>query len=306
MAIILFLCLVFIGSLFLHKQKIIEPKETKEPMTTIQTNTSTLEPGPFTEKTPKGQIGLVSMMKSPKNIDTWLETHRQLGIARFYIRLEDTPAVEPYLSEQADVVLQIGQSTGVNEYTDKQRRQDDWLNEALQQAQTDGLEWLIQIDSDELLAGDLDEIRRLPEEVRTFWMQNEEAKYAKIPQAADQCFAAAKFTNCAKDPTGCVSYGNGKGGGRVAKDVSANGPHRFRSTLANLAEEVKIQGVIVQHYESCDFDLYKEKYRGLAKQDRDENIPFSYYKESIEAAKLPGVEGDRAMEIIFEKYRVIS
>jgi hypothetical protein len=198
--------------------------------------------------------------------------------------------------------MQIGKSTGLNEYTDKQRRQDDWVNEALALAKADGLDWLIQIDSDELLEGDLDEIRELDPSVRTFWMQNVEAKYAKVPQAADQCFAAARFTNCAEEP-GCVRYANGKGGGRVATDVKASGSHRFSTSMAG-SKEPKLSKVIVQHFESCDFDLYKERYRGLAVQDRDEGIPFPYYKDSIEAAKIPGIEGDRAMAIVFEQYRV--
>ena len=300
---IIFLCLVFVGSLFLHTSPATmkPPIETKPVMEGMQSLRENLEEAPFTS-VDKQQIGVVSMMKSPKNIETWLETHRQLGITRFYIRLEDTPSVEEYLAEQLDVYMQIGKSTGLNEYTDKQRRQDDWVNEALAIAKTDGVTWLIQIDSDELLEGDLDEIRALPDNVRTFWMQNVEAKYAKIPQAADQCFAAARFINCAEE-SGCVSYANGKGGGRVADDVRANRSHRFSTSITG-TEEPKLSKVIVQHFESCDFDLYVEKYRGLAKQDRDEDIPFPYYNDSIAAAKIPGIEGDRAMAIIFEQYRV--
>lgn len=301
--IIIALCILFVGSLFLHVP--ITPTPTTTPNTFKEGMQPPIEENNLVE-TPKQQIGIVSMMKSPKNIETWLETHRQLGITRFYIRLEDTPEIQEYLAEQVDVVLEIGKSTGVNEYTDIQRRQGDMINTALQKAQSDNMSWLIHIDSDELLEGSLDEIRALDPSIRTFWMQNEEAKYAKVPQAVDQCFDAVKFTNCAEDPAGCVSYGNGKGGGRVASDVSAFGPHRFTTTLPSAGKEVKLSKLIVQHYESCDFELYKEKYRGLAKQDRDESIPFSYYKESIDAAKIPGAEGDRAMAIVFEKYRVVS
>ena len=251
-------------------------------------------------------IAIVSMMKNPKNIDTWLAHHRVMGISRFYIRLEDTPSLEGYLAEQPDVVVWNGKSTGKNEYTDKQRRQDDLVNGALKQAAEDGMAWLIHIDSDELLSGPdgvLDEVRALTENVRVFWMQNEEAKFATIPQSTDQCFAAAKFVNCSVKPDQCASYGNGKGGGRVAPDVSAHGPHRFKTNRLG-AKEPKLSKLIVQHYESCDFDMYKEKYRGLAVQDRDENIPFSYYKDSIEAAKKVGAEGDEALKRVFLQYRV--
>lgn len=249
-------------------------------------------------------IAIVSMMKKPKNIDTWLAKHRLLGISRFYIRLEDTPDLEEMLGEQMDVVLTVGKSTGTNEYLDIQKRQNKMMDEALKQAKADGQSWLIHIDSDEILEGDLAEIRALPETVRTFWFQNEEAKYANIPRSTDSCFDAAQFTNCAEHPTECVSYGNGKGGGRVADDVMADGPHRFKSSKpeANAAQP-KLSQLIVQHYESCDFDVYKKKFQSLAVQDSPNNIPFSYYTDSIEAAKLPG---DDALERVFMQYRVVS
>jgi len=253
-------------------------------------------------------IAIVSMMKNPKNMDTWLAHHRVMGISRFYIRLEDTPSLEEYLAEQSDVVVWSGKSTGKNEYTDIQRRQDDMVNGALKQAAQDGMTWLIHIDSDELLSGPdgvLDEVRSLPENVRVFWMQNEEAKFATIPRSTDQCFAAAKFVNCSVKPDQCASYGNGKGGGRVAPDVSAHGPHRFKTNQLG-AKEPKLSKLIVQHYESCDFDVYKAKFRRLAVQDRDEKIPFSYYKDSIEAAKKDGVEGDEALKRVFLQYRVAT
>jgi hypothetical protein len=249
-------------------------------------------------------IAIVSMMKQPKNIDIWLATHRSMGIDRFYIRLEDSPEVQEYLGQQSDVTITLGQSTGKNEYTDIQTRQNTMINAALQAAAKDGMSWLIHIDSDELLAGQegaLNEIRALPQHVRTFWMQNEEAKYADVPTRSDICFQAAAFVNCAKTPDKCASYGNGKGGGRVAEDVSAHGPHRFKSGMKG-AEEVKLSKMIVQHYESCDFDVYKDKFKRLAVQDRDEKIPFSYYNDSIQAAK----EGDDALKRVYQQYRTVN
>jgi hypothetical protein len=130
-------------------------------------------------------IGIISMMKDPKNIETWLKHHRDLGIKRFYIRLEETPTIEEYVKSQEDVYLQIGKSTGKNEYNEKQTRQRVFIDEMLEKARDDNIKWVIHIDSDELVVGDLNEIRELPENVRIFWMQNEEAKYAKGRQIDD-------------------------------------------------------------------------------------------------------------------------
>ena len=151
------------------------------------------------------------------------------------------------------------------------------------------------------LEGDLSEVQDLPEEVRTFWMQNEEAKFSKVPKKEDSCFNASKMINCADEPKKCVSYGNGKGGGRVAKDVSANFSHRMKSSLEKGGTTMKLTKVLVQHYESCDFDIYKEKFRQLAVQDKPMKIPFSYYNDSIDAAKKGG---DQELYKIYEKYRV--
>jgi len=256
-----------------------------------------LEPGTRT----KQEIAIVSMMKSPKNLETWLQIHRAIGIARFYIRLEETSDAEAFLQSQPDVHLQIGESTGINEYKEIQTRQNVWVNEALRLGQVDGMSWLIHIDSDEIVEGDLDIVRRLPETTRTFWMQNVEAKYAAIPRAQDNCFTAAQFVNCAEPGSSCVSYANGKSGGRCSPDVSAFGPHRF-TTLKKGGDDPKLEGIVVQHYESCDFAMYKEKYAGLAVQDQDNDIPFPYYRDSIEAAKTGN---DSELERVYAKYRVV-
>jgi ERCC4-related helicase len=127
-------------------------------------------------------IGIVSMMKNPKNIETWLEIHRNLGIKRFYIRLEDTPELVEFLKSQSDVKTDISQSTGVNEYVEIQNRQAKMVDKALQDGRNDGIDWLIHIDSDEILKGNLEEIANLPETTRTFWMQNYEALYSNVPE----------------------------------------------------------------------------------------------------------------------------
>jgi hypothetical protein len=249
-------------------------------------------------QTNSNKIAIVSMMKNPKNIETWLQIHRNLGISCFYIRLEDTPDLVEFLSKQTDVVLDIDSGSGVNEYVEIQHRQEKMVNKALQQARENGIKWLIHIDSDEILNGDLDEIRVLPPKVRSFWMQNVEALYASIPGETDNCFRAKKFVDCGSPLAKCVSYVNGKGGGRTDPDVSCNGPHRFKSTIAENEPRLSIK---VEHYESCDFEKYKEKYKNLANQSQNNNIPFPYYNDSIMAAKT---ESDEKMAETYSKYRV--
>ena len=242
---------------------------------------------------PPHKLGIVACIKNPKNLEAWLEIHRNMGISRFYIRLEDTPELVEYLTDQPDVHLVVSDSGSADEYADLMTRQATMVNLALDLAKKDGIEWIIHIDCDEVLDGNLDEIRNLPWNVGAFWMQNYEAVYDKIPKETDSCFSANTFKNCSIEV--CASYANGKGGGRVGVS-QAHGPHRFSSNK----REVKLDSVILKHYESCDFDQYIAKYKRLAKSDTSK-IPFSYYKESIQAGGDVG-----KLEKVYEKYRVNS
>lgn len=279
-------------------QKMISADKRKESEESEQKESEEEESKESEEK--ESKIGIVSMMKNPKNLDHWLKHHRDMGIAHFYIRLEDSPEWESHLSESPDVTLFVGSSSGVNEYEAKQVRQTKMVNNALKDALSKKyLDWLIQIDSDELLSGDLEEIRALPETVRTCWMKNVEAVYDAIPGKDDMCFQAARFRECSKGE--CVSYANGKGAGRVASDVASNGSHRFKSSKGAASEKM-LKKVLVQHYESCDYDLYKEKYTQLSKSDMHIDIPFSYYNESIKAANM---KDEDALQCVYTKHRTV-
>jgi len=228
----------------------------------------------------KKSVALITLMYQPKNVETWLLIHRNLGIKRFYIRLEDTPELIDYLQSQPDVTLMLASSNrDTNQYKTLQTRQIDTTNNVIKMCRQDNIDFLIHIDCDEILEGDLDEIINLPDNIGTFWMQNYEAVYSAIPTTQDNCFQAKFYKNCGDNDANCVSYVNGKGGGRVTKSLESNGPHRFKSSL----REKKIN-MIVKHFESCDFDQYIKKYSRLQKGVKIDEIPFPYYRESILAA----------------------
>jgi hypothetical protein len=234
-------------------------------------------------------VAVIALVYKPKNIETWLDLHRDFGISHFYIRLEDTPELERYLRSQPDVTLMVATSEkDSNQYTSLQTRQIETTNKVLKMCKET---FLIHIDCDEVLSGDINEIKKLPKNVSTFWMQNHEAVYEDIPTGTDNCFSAKRYRNCKFEK--CASYVNGKGGARVEHGVHLEGPHRFKGN----GKEVKIN-VIVKHYESCDFEQYIKKYKRLSRAVNMDTIPFVYYRESILAS---GSE-DKLKEI-FKKYR---
>jgi len=240
-------------------------------------------------------VGLITLMYKPKNVEQWLDLHRSFGISHFYIRLEDTPELIDYLQSQPDITLMIATSdTDKNQYLTLQNRQIETVNKVLKMCKKDNINWLIHVDCDEILSGDINEIKSLPKSVGTFWMQNIEAVYDGIPGTSDSCFKAKYYKDCGNVNSNCVSYVNGKGGGRTDPDVNCNGPHRFKSNR----NEIKLN-IVVKHYESCDFDQYLKKYSRLQKGVNLDTIPFPYYRESI----MANGSKDNLKEV-YKKYRV--
>jgi len=242
------------------------------------------------------KVALITLIYKPKNIESWLNLHRSFGISHFYIRLENTPELISYLESQPDVTLMVADaSNDKNHYSSLQDRQTDTMNKVIEMCKNNDISFLIHVDCDEVLSGDINEIKNLPKNVGTFWMQNYEAMYAHIPTESDNCFEAKEYRDCSKEY--CASYINGKGGCRIsALGVSSHGPHRFKSNL----DEIQI-GVIVKHYESCDFNQYIKKYTRLSKDVNLDSIPFEYYRESIKA----NGSVDK-LKIIYKQYRVAS
>lgn len=265
--------------------------------------------GIYGKKVKPVKVAVVSMIRKPKSLPTWLEKHRNFGITHFYIRLEDDDGkLTEKLNGENDVSVTSGNSSGVNEYKEIQHRQNAFVNDTLNRARVDGCDWLIHIDADEILAGDITEITDLDENIRTFSIQNYEALYKDIPKKSDNCFRAVTYINCATgindngDKGKCASYGNGKGGGRVSEDVTCNGPHRFKTTRGGSAGmEVALKRVKLYHYESCDFESYKTKFMQLKNKNK-ESTPFPYYNESIRAADSSNSE--KHLKDVYYKYRV--
>jgi len=247
----------------------------------------------------KLRVGIACMMRKPRDIQDWLNYHQSLGISRFYIRLEDTDELVNTLSSLSNVFLEVGESTGRDEYKVQQYRQCTFVNKMLKKAEEDNIDWLFHIDCDELISGDLNELSKLDDSVRTVVLNNIEAVYEDIPRDNDNCFKAVEFKDCSDPNSGCVAYVNGKSGGRVASDVSCYGPHRFKSNRNGAIE--KTISLIIKHFESCNFEIYKSKFKRMANKGGDVEIPFPYYNESIEAAKE---DNDSLLENVFRKYRV--
>jgi hypothetical protein len=267
MILIIILLLIIFVSLYSSVKIYSEKVEKKEGFETAQ---------------PK--VAIVSMVRKPVDFFIWLKHHRNLGVKHFFIKLEDTPDLEEILSSQKDITLETGKSDKTNNYDTLQSRQIEFGNKVLQKAKK--YDWLIHIDSDELLHGSLASLSDLDDNKKCIKLENAEAV---IDSEKPGCFDSSKFLRCGKGAP-CRSYVNGKAGGRPVTGVTMAGPHDFAYNGVPSDEEhtfkIPFKDLHVLHFDSCSFGAWAEKFRHLSKNDSsDAKTPFPYYNQSVDAVK---------------------
>ena len=231
----------------------------------------------------KSRVAIVSVMHQPIDLQVWLRYHRKMGVMRFYIRLEDTPTQVELLKSLEDVWLEIGKkdSSGGNNYFSIMDRQKRFVDACIIDAISKGdVDFIFNIDSDELLFGRLSVLDSLPKEVKCVHLMNAEAVYDGTEET---CFSSKRFRRCSLHSK-CRSYINGKGGGRAEAKVLQAGPHYFGydgAIKGSHQRSLKFDDLGVLHFDSCSFAAWSAKFANLTS---DPEIPFSYYDESIAAA----------------------
>ena len=282
---------IIIGSLHWHPIEHFE-NELSDSQSKLLDHLETSDPSDPQSKlsdpseTQKPKIAVACLMRKPVDLPLWLDHHRKLGITKFYIRLEDSPGWKDYLDVQSDVSYITAESdkTG-NNYETLQSRQIEYVNKCLKNANDEGISWLFHIDADELLHGKLQFLNDIDDKYMCVKLENAEAVFEDGKQ--DSCFDATKFLKCSAEGSQCKSYVNGKAGGRVHDDVKLAGPHDFSyngKIDGDHLYKVPFNVLHVLHYDSCSFGSWSEKFLNLGKNKKD-NIPFSYYTDSIDAAK---------------------
>lgn len=276
----------------------------------------------------KGQkVAVVTMMRDPKDIDEWLNYHLLKGVSRFYIRLETVDQNDPIahlLRTYPQVTLVVGDpgvtpASGERDLPGQAQmlRQRSWVDASIKNALKDGVDWIIHIDSDELLECDgevCDAIQSdASADTHTMVMKNFEAVYDpnKVSMREKQgCFFYNSVKDCGVGE--CASYANGKGVGRVSKNLREAGVHRFRYVGGGTDDQKNMRSLRIIHFESCDFAQYMDKFMKLSKS---ENLafPFPYYNESIAVAKKDVCKRDSsdkncidAFATVYKKYRTVE
>lgn len=232
---------------------------------------------------PKCKVAIALLMRKPIDLPIWFKHHRKIGISHFFIRLEDSPGWEDYLASQKDVTYEVSSSDkSGNNYETLMYRQLSFVNGSLKKAKQMGIDWIFHIDADELIHGSLKYLDDIHKKYKCVRLENAEAVFSENEET---CFSAVKFLRCSKNAP-CRSYVNGKGGGRVEDGVKLMGPHHFGYNDQIQGEnvyEMPFKQLRVLHFDSCSFGAWAEKFKHLSDKKQN-NIPFPYYSESIDAA----------------------
>lgn len=220
------------------------------------------------------KVGIVSMIKSPHHISTWINHHIRLGIDKMYLFIDDPNdssinVIRSLMNNKVRMIIIDDKWKRDNNYKKDDTkdeplnwnvRQDICVNNALNYAKEDNINILIHIDSDELLYSQnnkkINELFDITKS-NTFKIMNFEM--APDRDNYNNCFIENKYFR--KNGDRYIAYGNGKGAGLVGK-VKSNGPHE----MININGETKhitldTQDLVVLHYVSCNLDEMIKKYK---------------------------------------------
>jgi hypothetical protein len=218
----------------------------------------------------------------PTDFFLWLDHHRRLGVEEFHILADDSPDLEMAVAAAAAKDCHVTTRTPTNFPQQSQvDRQIAFVNRVLERTRA---RWLIHVDADELLEGDLGWLELLPAGVAAVKLENEEAVYAGTER---HCFAATEFVRCGAGAgtRRCRSYVNGKVAIRCGTQAKLWGAHD--ATVPALPAPFSV--LRVRHYESCTFAAWAEKMVRVARTGQAHARPFPFYGASA-AALLPAYE----------------
>jgi hypothetical protein len=159
-------------------------------------------------------LAVACMTKHPSNFPTWLLYHRRMvGVEHFFLRVEDTPVLEKFLSTEpwsTFVTVDSAHST-VRDWEGQTNRQCEHVRRSIKAARNAGITHLLHIDDDELLylPHGFNLLRatilRAPAETADFHCLNLEAMAPSI-DCVNPFVECTAFRHCSSD---YCAYGGG-------------------------------------------------------------------------------------------------
>ena len=234
-------------------------------------------------------VGIVTTVKNPHQINDWINYHLGIGIKKIYI-IADDPEEDLKINPDDRVVIFKNNSEWreklneidylkmfYNKYdTEVMSRQILNFAHVRDIARNTNLNWLLHIDCDELFyleGNDLNQIFDVDYDMIKF------KNYEMVPEndSYQNCFREG--TKFKTNKTKYIAYSNGKSALRINSEAIIVGVHGFMGGRTLKSDYGKIL-----HYPSCNFEEYIRKYKILGKFDDKwwgiVQIPIKFHLES--------------------------
>jgi hypothetical protein len=237
------------------------------------------------------------MTKTPTSFDVWLRYHTDaLHVHKFYVRVEDTPELEPLLTSPpwSELVEATFHTDTVRDWSGQTSRQFDHVCSAISKARRDGLTHLLHIDDDELVfcPGGLRALQRELSRAPSRGTYNLHAltlealvprSTGALAESEEQPGAPCHFATCRAFRHRRVTF-SAYGGSPVSAGKSFGvlgfaplqpaSPHhfcgeRFYSAPSGYARGTHVlpgHTCVILHFESCSYPRWRRKFTEYARR----------------------------------------
>lgn len=258
------------------------------------------------KKKNKIKTAIAIMTMKPINFEVWLKYHlKYLKFDHIYIRIEDTPELKQIIDKYPNQITAnfYSKQDNKNSYFSQMNRQDELINNAIEDCKKKNIKYLLHIDDDELFFLNK-KYKSASQFFNTLNPNYDQAHFtnfeAIFPKEKDTCFSTNKFKNCKTN--NCLSYANGKSAGRISNNLKPNGPHYFKGSIENIDPD---QAMIL-HFDSCTYSKWYHKFNNLKNitDEKFNKIPFDFYKKSIKYLKKSIKKEDKEGYKFWKKNKV--
>ena len=244
-------------------------------------------------------IAICSLVRKPFNFNTWIDYHISIGISKFLLSVEDTPELKEIVDKYGDIIdAEYVSIDSKDKFYDRNYwtlidRQINFVNKSIEKCKKLSIDWLLHIDSDELLwCGDSieDLLVGVKSDVDYITIKNYEAVYS-----SDDLENPFLQTNTFIS-SGMTAYDSGKSMGRVSSNLQSRGSHGFYGNNLN----IETKKAVLLHFESATFKKWLEKFSNNSNSNYpefmlDENknikqVPLEFCKESSRLVRLGDLE----------------
>tara|TARA_B100000945_G_scaffold29516_1_gene20376 strand:- start:953 stop:1906 length:954 start_codon:yes stop_codon:yes gene_type:complete len=222
------------------------------------------------------QIAIVSTIKEPHNLETWIRYHLNVGFDHIYLIFDDPNDYKniKIANKFINVSIFINNQKwknllsylpnfkqfGKTYSTEVMSRQILNVDLIMILANKKNHKWLLHIDSDELFYT-TENLHNLFNKYERYIVKFKNLELAPKKYNYKNCFKEGTLFK--KNGYKFIAYYNGKSATQTHKNCRTNGVHDFKTIPKTKIINEKLENACILHYVSCNFDEYFKKYKIL-------------------------------------------